>query len=233
MSINTDLLDCIDPGAELTSIRAGLEKLLADCEGITRDFSPGAIYRRAERATRASLPKVRRWKARALGLNPTPLHNAIALSGMVPIMFDERWHLAVALPQPAPLGGLFDQIEDVVLIDPKSGNAHVMGDRGATHIAPRASLERITVTTDAHAWARDIALARLEWFNLRRSRQRAMQAIPSWTGDIPSALILASPKQVRWADFNAKIIDVPADMRRDVRHAIFAQARIPKVEGRA
>ena len=103
----TDLLDHVDPAAEMASIRAGMDKLIADCEAITQDHSPAAIYRRAEHATRRDPVKVRRWKARALGLNPSPLHNAIALSGMVPIMFDERWHVAVAIPQPAPLAGLF------------------------------------------------------------------------------------------------------------------------------
>ena len=217
----------------LQSIAADYRALISRLDAETDDHSPGAIWRRAERATRANLPKARAWKARALGLNPAPLHNAIALSGMAPIMFDERWHLALALPQPHPVDGLLDLIEEVVLIDPAANTAQVMGDPRATHIAPGQTLDRLSVTSDPKAWARAIALDRLEWWQTRRARRRNLQAEPTWIGDVPSALILAPLKRVRWADFHAKIIDVPADMRRDVQRAIMAQANLPRVEGRA
>lgn len=218
---------------DLAPISAAYAALIASIDQHFDDHSPGAIWRRAERASRANSPKVRRWKARALGLNPEPLHNAIALAGMAPIMFEDSWHLGVALPQPCPVGGLLDQVDDVVLIDPVANTAQMMGDRGATHVGPRLAVERLPVTTDPKQWARDIALHRLEWYRLRAERRRTMQAEPYWSGDIPSALIIGSPKKVRWSDFDAKIIDVPADMQRTVQRAIFAQARLPRVEGRA
>lgn len=218
---------------DLSQIASAYADLMNRIDQHFDDHSPGAIWRRAERATRANSPKARRWKARSLDLNPEPLHNAIALAGMVPIMFEDRWQIAVALPQPCPVGGLLDLVDDVVLIDPTTNAAQVMGDRGATHVAPRLLRERLSITTDPKAWARDIALNRLEWFKLRGDRRRALQAEPHWSGDISSALIIGNPKKVRWADFDAKIIDVPADMQRTVQRAIFRQARLPRVEGRA
>lgn len=217
----------------LHAVGAGYRDLLGKLDAFNDDHSVGAIWRRADRATRVDQVKARKWKARAINLNPNPVHNAIALSGMTPIMFDERWHLAVALPQPAPCGTMFDEITDVVLIDPASNTAHVMGDPAAPYVAPTYERDRLPVTTDPKAWARSIALDRLEWWNLRRDRKRLLQAQPTWTGDIPSALIIAPLKKVRWSDFHAKIIDVPADMQRDVQRAIYAQANLPRVEGRA
>lgn len=208
-------------------------QLLSDIESFGDDHSPCAIWRRAYRASLTNAERSRRWKARAISLNPDPLHNAIALSGMAPVMWEERWHLGVAVPQPHPDEPYPANIEDVVLIDPRTGTATVMGDIGRTHVAPRAEQDRISVTTDAKAWARDIALARLEWYQLRRQRRHALQAEPGFTGDVPSALLLAPPNKVRWSDLRAKIIDVPADMRRDVNRAVFAQAQLPKIEGRA
>jgi hypothetical protein len=220
------LIDC---AAMLAADRA----ILDDAERLAAEHSPAAIFRRSRRASYANQPKARAWKARALGLNPTPAHNSIALSGMVPLQIDDRWHLAVALPQPAPGGGDTAGIEDLVLIDPAANRAHVMGDVGRDHVGPAYGVDRLPVMTDPKAWARDIALARMEWFQLAAARQRANQAAPFWLGGITAALLLAPTAKVRWSDLQAKVLDVPADMRRDVQRAIFAQARLPRIEGRA
>lgn len=217
---------------DLKPVADSYRALVASLDAHLDDHSPGAIWRRAERATRTNLPKARRWKARAINLNPEPLHNAIALSGFVPIMWEDRWHLGVALPQPRPLGDLLDKVDEVVLIDPETNTAHVMGDDRATHVSPRLHRDHISVTTDPKAWAREIALHRLEWWHLRADRRRNLQAEPTWTGDIPTGLILGDPKKVRWADFDAKVIAVPADMQRVINRAVLAQARLPRVEGR-
>jgi hypothetical protein len=219
--------------ADLHSLAADYRGLLASVEAFRDDHTPGAIYRRAARAARVNAQKSRRWKARAIGLNPEPLHNAIALSGMAPMMWEERWHLAVALPQPNPVGGLTDPAQEVVLIDPATNQAHVMGDLAAKFIAPLYHRDRLNVLTDPKAWAREIALDRLEWYSLRAQRRAALQAEPTWTGDIPAALLFGSPKAVRWSDFDAKVIDVPADMRVSIRNAMLNQARLPRIQGRA
>lgn len=216
----------------IAAIAADFRALLFELEAIVDDHTPGAIFWRAWRASMTNAPKARAWKARALGLNPEPLHNAIALAGMAPIQWEERWQLAVALPQPNPADGFLDDVDDVVLIDPKTGTAHVMSDHGATHIAPAAA-QRLTVHTDAKAWAREIALNRLEWHQTRKERRRALQVDPTWTGFPPAALILTQPAKVRWSEFHADIIEVPAELRRDVQRAMFAQANLPKIEGRA
>lgn len=216
----------------LASIAAAYRALLTDAERAADDHSPGAIFWRAWRASMSDAPRSRAWKARALNLNPEPLHNAIALAGMAPLQWDDRWHLAVALPQPNPAGDPHAYVEDIVLIDPKTSRAHVMGDHGATHIAPDTA-QRLTVHTDAKAWARDIALQRLEWYQTRRARRHALQVEPSWNGHPAAALILAAPSKVRWSDIQADIIEVPAELRRDVHRAVIAQARLPRIEGRA
>lgn len=216
----------------IAAIATDTRALLIEIEREADDHSPGAIFWRAWRASMSDAPRSRAWKARALGLNPEPLHNGIALNGMAPIQWDDRWHLAVALPQPDPADGYLDAIDDVLLIDPKTGHAHVLGDSGATHIAPHTA-QRLTVYTDAKGWARAVALDRLEWFQTRKARRRALQVDPTWTGYPAAALLLAPPQKVRWSELQADIIEVPAELRRDVHRAVLAQANLPTIEGRA
>lgn len=215
------------------ALASDYRQLLADAEALRDDHSPAAIFRRARRASYSNAPKSRRWKARAIGLNPDPLHNADALSGMAPMQLEERWHLAVAVPQPSPLTLAIDPDIEVVLIDPATGHSSVMSDHTRALVAPTQHQERITITTDARAWARDIALHRLEWLGLRAARRNALQAEPTWTGEPTSALILGPLSRVRWSDIRADVIDVPADLRRNVQRAVYDQARLPRIEGRA
>lgn len=207
--------------------------LMDDAERLLGDHSPAAIFRRSRRATRSNPVKSRAWTARALDLDPAPAYNAIALAGMVPLQIDDRWHLAVALPQPRPLDPYTDDIEDLLLINPAANTAHVMGDITRDHVGAAASHERVVVMDDPKAWARRVALHRLEWYHLLETRRNQLKAEPGWVGDMPFALILTSPKRVRWSEIQTTVLDVPAEMRRDVQRAIFAQARLPRIEGRA
>lgn len=216
--------------ATLSELRADMATFIADCDAITGVLSPGTLFRRAELTAVRNAPKARAWKARALNLNPEPLHNAVALAGMTPMRIEGKWMLAVAVPQPRYAD---DPIDDVVVIDPRTSKARVLGDHAAAVVAPRRHTEKLAVHTDAKAWARDIALHRLEWYRTRASRRRMIQAEAVWSGDIPSALLLDKPAKVRWADLDANILNVPAHLRVDVRKAVFAQARLPQVEGRA
>jgi hypothetical protein len=201
-------------------------------DAIIDDHCPGSVWRRAERASRADLPRSRAWKARFLDLNPEPLHNAIALAGMVPLMWEDTWHLAVALPQPEPLGLPNPEVDDVILIA-RDGTAQMLGDRECAYFAPRRRQERIRITRDAKQWARDIALQRLEWWRLRGDRRRKLHAEPTWCGEPEGGLIMGPLKRVRWSDFDATVIEVPADLRQEINRAVYAQARLPRVEGRA
>lgn len=216
---------------ELHEIAEAYRGLLAEIEA--DDATPGAVFARAQRAALTSAPKSRAWKARTLRLDPAPLHNAIALSGMVPLQIDNRWHLAVAVPQPSPISGDTADIEDIVLIAPATNKAHVLGDPARSHISPCDEPDRVMVMVDPLAWARSIALERLDWYRMLQLRRRALKVLPTWTGGISSALLLVEPKLVRWSDIRSGILEVPADLRKDVQRAIFAQARLPRVEGRA
>lgn len=214
----------------LSAIAADYRDLLARVDAFAADHRPGAIWRRARRA--ALTPRARRWTARALDLDPEPTHNVIALSGMAPLLVDDRWHVAVAWPQPEPGTGLTTP-DDVVLIDPATNTAAVLGDAGVAMIAPAIRHDRISVTADPKAWARAIALDRLEWWRCRADRERLLQAPPAWSGQPPHALILVPPKRVPWRELDAAIIDVPPDLRTTVHRAVLAQARLPRIEGRA
>lgn len=200
------------------------------------DHSPAAIWRRAYQRSISDgkAERSRRWKARAINLDPEPLHNAIALSGMAPLQVDEEWMLAVAIPQPAPTNDMGYNIEDVILVNPKTGKAKWMGDMGATHVAPPAGMvRRLPVMPDAKEWARHIALDRLEFWHTRAERRRMIQADPIWNGWPTAALLLVEPKKMRWSQLDAAVLEVPADMREIVRRAVLADARLPKIEGRA
>lgn len=215
---------------DLSEIRAAYDAILAECDTLTGVRTPAMLFRAAERAAHRAAPKARAWKARAINLNPEPLHNAVALAGMVPMRIEDTWMLAVAIPQPRYTD---DAIGDVVVINPRTSKARVLGDHAAAVVAPRRHAAKLAVHTDPKAWAREIALHRLEWFRTRQMRRKLLQAEATWSGDIPSALLLDKPARVHWADLDAEILDVPAHLRADVRKAVFAQARLPRVEGRA
>lgn len=137
------------------------------------------------------------WKARALGINPDQHDIDLALSGMTPLHDGERWLLAVALPAPPPLGAPKYIVEDLVLIDPKTGTAQLSGVHDPSVILP-VEHDRFTVHGDARVWAREFATARLEWFYSRRRARELANIEPIWLGFPPSALAIGDPRKIIW-----------------------------------
>jgi len=115
----------------------------------------------------------------------------------VPYLVGETWMLAVAVPAPKPLTWPQVEVTDIVLIDPATGKATLYGDSAPAIILP-ADAQRFTVKTDAMAWARAFATARLEWFYNRRNAKRAANIEPVWTGLPPSALAIGDISKIRW-----------------------------------
>lgn len=190
--------------------------------------TPDRIWRQAFYKSMANPEKSRAWKARALNLNPEPAHNAIALSGMAPIHDGERWLLGIAYPSPPPLGPMVDKITDIILIDPKTGIASIHGDDNPSLVLPLTT-DRFTVHADAKAWARELAVQRLEWFGSLENARRQANVRPEWTGYAASALLIGDPRKVIWPKATSITAGEGVDAK-TLKSALFRQSRIPHVE---
>lgn len=157
--------------------------------------SPDTLFRRSQRRERQSSDSAHAWKCRALDLN-VQTTRPIALAGMTPINID-GWKLGIAVPSPSPVSLDMTEIDTLVILDPKSGEASIHQHKGPALIEP-ANTQRFTVHADAKAWARDFALARLEFVHASRQARRIANVPPAWNGLPPSALALGPVGKIDW-----------------------------------
>lgn len=214
-------------GQTLLAIREFQDAVIAHLHQSAPETSHN-IWKRAYLSSIRRAPKSRAWKARALGLNPANLFNAIALSGMAPIHDGERWQLGIAYPAPAPIGPLDIMITDIILIDPKTGSASLYGDASPALIEA-ADCQKFTVHADARVWAREWANHRLEWFLGRELARKAANIMPQWTPYPPSALALGDIRKIHWPAATSITAGTGIDAK-TLRSALFRQANIPHVE---
>ena len=211
----------------LTTVREFQDAVLVELYGKAPATAHNIWTRSYYRSIRNS-PKSRAWKARAMHFNPGNPMNAIALSGMAPIHDGERWLLGIAYPAPAPLGPIDQEITDIILINPKTGNASLYGDANPALIRPHDQL-RFTVHADARTWAREWATARLEWYLSREHARKAANITPVWTPLPPSALAIGDIRKIHWPAATSITASVGVDAK-TLRSALFRQANIPHVE---
>jgi hypothetical protein len=186
-----------DPTGE-TLLMGDLYKQFVDILMDMRTDSPDKMWDVAKLAElRTNAAKARRWKARALGLNPDQANLDVALSGMTPWHDGERWLLMVAYPSPRPMAVKDMEVTDLVLIDPGSGAATHFGEAQPTLLCP-VNDDDFTVHADARHWAREWATSRLEWFFSKRLARQRANVEPIWTGMPPSALAIGDVRQIQW-----------------------------------
>jgi len=202
---------------------------MAALHRMTEEVSPSSIWRSAKlneltRDTR----KVIRWKARALGVNPESQNIDIAVSGMAPYHDGEKWLLAIALPAPEPMNHNPDyEPDDLILLDPATGNASVHGDASSLLFLPMET-DRFTVHACAKTWAREFATARVEWLYSKFNAQKIANITPIWTGLPPSALLIGDISKVRWP--RGAVIEAGKGIEaRKLQFAIYDQSRTSRV----
>lgn len=217
-----------DPIGVMRAWKRGLVELHRIIDSYEPD-SIGKIWRRAKlneltRDTR----KVIRWKARALGVNPESQNIDIALSGMAPYHDGEKWLLAIALPAPEPMNHNPDyEPDDLILLDPATGNASVHGDASSLLFLPMET-DRFTVHACAKTWAREFATARVEWLYSKFNAQKIANITPIWTGLPPSALLIGDVAGVRWP--RGAVIEAGEGIdARKLQFAIYDQSRTSRV----
>jgi len=173
--------------------------------------------------------KVLRWKASALNFNPDSPNLDLALSGMTPWNDGEKWMLAVALPAPEPFSFAREHggPDGIILIDPKTGEASVLGDSNPALILP-IETDHLTVHTDARLWARDFATARVEWLFGKFNAERVANITPKWTGMPPAALLIGDPIKVAWPRGANITVGEGVDAKA-IQKAIYAQSRTSRV----
>lgn len=192
------VIDALDqPMNDMAEVRY-LATLMKDVHAVLDENTPDTadkLWRAARRQELESYDTSHAWKCRALGLNQatTP---TLALGGMTPMNVD-GWKLAVAIPAPSPMDMQHIPITDIVLIDPKTGNATLFGSKAPQLIEP-VSTQKFTVHADAKTWARDFARARLEHVRTAQQARRIANIPPIWSGRPPSALAIGQLTKIDW-----------------------------------
>lgn len=200
-------------------------QMIAILDDITGE-TVGTAWRKAVRSQFKNPRAATQWKARALNLDADDQHMSIALASFAP-MKAQTWMLAVPLPIPCPIGPKFAEPEDIVLIDPETSAASLHSGDTDTLIHNHGQ-DRFTVMADAKAWAREIAVAAIEWFYRCDQARRVANIYPAWTG-APSILAIGDQDKIIWPRVTSITAGPGIDAAR-LKKAIFRQTRIAHVQ---
>lgn len=243
-----DVINLDDPGQPFRDFTAAFSREIVDAYVDLRDVKGAADFqrdmidalesmapdgmgkdwRKAVRSQKRNPAGATQWKARALNLDATDPHMAIAMACFAPMKRGDGWALAVPLPLPCPMGPKFAEPEEIILIDTATGAASAYGSDGS-FLIPAASYDRFAVMADAKAWAREIATHIVEWFYRCDLARREANIGPAWDGYPPSALAIGDIGKIRWPHVDAITARNGVDAAA-LKKAIFRQARITRVE---
>ncbi|WP_066770045.1 hypothetical protein [Sphingobium sp. CCH11-B1] len=208
---------------------ASFQRELIDAVDAMSSDTIGAAWRKAHRLQLFRNPaKATAWKARAISLDPTDPHMSIALASFAPMQVDGKWHLAIPLPIPCPLGAKSIEPDDIVLIEPATGNARLYSGDTDTLISADKP-DSFTAMADAKVWAREIAASAVEWFYRRCDAAKIANVAPTWSGLPSSALAIGNPGKIIWPHVTAITAGAGIDAAQ-LKKTIFRQARITHVE---
>lgn len=203
--------------------RAAIAALEADAP-----VDMGMDWRRAVRTQFKNPAGATQWKARALNLDPTDPHMSIALACFAPMKRPDGWFLAVPMPLPRPLGPKFAEPEEIVLIDPATGDASLYS--GDTNMLLAASTQdRFVAIADGKVWAREIATHIVEWFYRCETARREANIRPAWDGFPPSVLAVGDVGKILWPHVSVITAGSGVDAAA-LKKVIFRQARVTRVE---
>lgn len=225
---------------------------------MTSDNKAGSVWYAARERMNAD-----RWRLVAETLNVEPA-KFFALSPFCAYHDGEKWWMAAAVP-PMPV---IDEeiaiwtpacIDEVVLIDPKTGETKLMSPLGDNHVllSPSRSStypqpEVVTLYTDGIQWGRAWAAARQDWIDTHMAHEAAARSDHEASGaqypykpviplhepvdnSMPGILVVGDvDKVVDWVDARqCSILEVDNPrMVRTVSDALLRSARLPKVAPR-
>jgi hypothetical protein len=211
-----------DDDEGLADVHSYLRWLLSD--------APERVWQRASFAMWNGDRKPLRWLAKHLKVDPTEERAWFALAGFAPLLLGETWHIAAATPAPDPFDPDSSPGDTVVIVDPASGKASVVGDPGPALVSPSPQPESLFVHTDGLRWLREWADARVIFLETRRQAIAQRRIVPRFCGEPPSAVAIGPINKLPWAGLYARRVRVDAEHAKTVKSAIFRAANLPRVE---
>lgn len=169
------------------------------------------------------------WMARHLRIDPADPRTWFALAGFAPMEIDGRWHIAAVIPAPDPFRD-FTPGDDVVIVDPETKKAAVLGDPEPQILTPRIQPASMFIHTDPVAWLREWADDRVVFLERRRECVRRSRIVPRFSGEPPSALAIGNIDEISWGGIYAQTIRADFENYRAIKRAIFRAAHLPRVE---
>lgn len=171
-----------------------------------------------------------RWMAKQLKIDQRDPRTWFALAGFAPMEVDGRWHIGAVVPAPDPFDHDQWSYGDVVVVDPETGRAAVLGDTAPAIVAPSPQPESLFVHTDGLKWLRAWADERVIFLEKRRDAIERRRVIPTFIGEPPAALAIGDIAKVPWSRLYAKTIKADFEHTRAIKRAIFRAADLPTVE---
>ncbi len=114
-----------------------------------------------------------------------------------------------------------DDISDVILWNPRTGEVRLLGDEGAVLIVPDRPEPRLTVYADGFAFFRAWA-------------DRRAETLARIDSDIPGALAIGDLKDINWRETGASVLVAgPGIDAKKLNSAVIRSARLPRVESLA
>lgn len=192
---------------------------------------PSRVWQRASFDTwRAENGKARRWMARHLRIPADDARAWFALAGFAPIELQGAWHIAAAVPAPDPFNHDSQPGADVVIVNPDTNAAALLGETGPALVLPHPQPEALQVHTDALQWLRAWADERVIFFERRRQAIATARIIPTFQGEPPAALAIGDINKVPWHQIYARTIRADFAHAQAIRRAMFRAADLPRVE---
>lgn len=192
---------------------------------------PSRVWQRASFAMwAADNARPRRWLARHLRV---PLDDArawFALAGFAPIEIAGAWHIAACVPAPDPFDPDAVPGGEVVIVNPETKTATILGDPAPAIVAPSPQPDTLTVHTDPLQWLRAWADERIIFFERRRLAIETARIVPSFVGEPPAALVVGDVNKAPWHTIYARTIRADFSHAKAIRRAMFRAADLPRVE---
>lgn len=202
-------------------------------------MNPGAIWQAAKLA-QAGAPERLAAMCRALGANPDDRRAFYATLPFAPLEWGGRWWFAIADRPPPTIGTVAqivswspEDIDAVVLFDPKTGKTRELDERAPELMRPAAEEDGMVVYADARRFVAD-------WMRARASAMTGVtQLAPSdrealtepFDGYMPGALAVGGLDACRWRphELPGRVRAADEAAAKTIRRLIRRDANLPTV----
>lgn len=135
-----------------------------------------------------------------------------------------------------PTNWSVDDISDVILWNPRTGEIRILGDTSPTLITPDRPEPRLTVYGQGFAFFRAWADRRAEILariRIAHESHRVTGSEPTDSG-IPGALVIGDLAKIEWRNLGAAVLVAgPGTDARKLNRAVIRSARLPRIESLA